>query len=334
MPTPPAISVVMPVFNGAKYLRQALASIRWQTFTDWELVCVNDGSTDASGEILRQFAAEDARIRLLEQENRGIVGALNRGVQAARGPWIARMDSDDIALPQRLATQHEFVQQNPDCLAVGSDVLLIDPQGSPVREERYATTHVEIEHNLLTRQAGSLAHPAVLMHRDTVIELGMYRQKFQWIEDADLWLRLARHGRLANISHVLLHYRLHAQSISATRQAEQQQRMWQMLAEAHSERGLPAPAPLALPRRKRRSTAVGKWARQAARAGYIRTALTNLRHQIAAEPFSILTTRVAAETLARATVSFLAGKRPPQPELPDWRKWDCSKPDSHEPLAA
>ena len=169
----PAISVVMPVYNGSRYLRQAIASIRWQSFTDWELLCINDGSTDQSLAFLQEFTQIDARIRILNQDNRGIVEALNRGILAAKADWIARMDCDDVALPDRLATQFEYVTENPDCLVVGSHVLMIDSAGDPLGVQSYPSEHQEIEKLLLNRRAGSIAHPTVLMRRDAVIEAGL-----------------------------------------------------------------------------------------------------------------------------------------------------------------
>ena len=327
----------MPVYNGASYLRQAMASLRWQTFSDWEFLCVNDGSTDRSLAILQAFAQADARIRILNQDNRGIVEALNRGILAAKADWIARMDCDDVARPDRLATQFQFVQENPNCLVVGSHVLMTDPDGDPLKEQRYPSEHDEIEKLLLNRNAGSIAHPTVLMRRDAVIAAGLYRQRFQWVEDADLWLRLARRGQLANIARVLLHYRLHEQSVCRQRGGQQRERMRQLLQEAHAERGIAMPptASLANDDRKKPSSILGKWARQAARAGYYRTALKHWRSQLAVEPVSLLTFRVTAEMFARGAVSLLARRHPVSAALPDWRVWDASRqvPDRRRPAA-
>ena len=146
--TNPRISFVMPVYNNARYLRQTLASMRWQTFTDWEAVCVNDGSTDESLAILQQFAAADSRFQIVDQENQGIVGALNAGIHAARGEWIARLGSDDVATPERLAAQWQFVRKNPDVVVVGSDMMYTDPDGFPLRIERSYTEHADIEQAL------------------------------------------------------------------------------------------------------------------------------------------------------------------------------------------
>jgi len=322
--TAPAVSVVMPIYNGAQYLREALASIRWQTFTDWELVCVNDGSTDESLKILRQFAAIDSRIRIVNQENQGIVEALNRGVEESRADWIARIDSDDVALPVRLATQWRYIQENPEVVLVGSHMLFVDPKGNPICIERYQTTHEGVEQALLGGKAGSFGHPSVLMRRDKVLEAGGYRKEFEWVEDTDLWLRMIRLGRVANIPQVLVNYRLHEQSVCWNRRALQRERGQQMLALARAERGLTSPNLPAGPSKppRKQSSAAGKWARRAARAGYYRTAFIQWKSQVASDPFSLLTFRVTAEMLLRGTTALFKKREPLAPELPDWRDWD------------
>ena len=324
--TTPSISIVMPVYNGARYLRQTLASLRWQTFSEWEAVCVNDGSTDDSLAILQQYAAADARFRIVDQKNQGIVAALNAGLRAARCPWIARIDSDDVAVPERLATQWQFVQQNPDTVVVGSYMLFTDPDGFPICTERYATEHDEIEQALLGGKSGSFGHPSVLIRRDAAIEAGLYRKQYEWVEDIDLWLRIIRLGRVANIPRVLVHYRQHEQSVCWNRRALQHQRGRQLLAEARAERGLAtmnmsSVAPKA-PRKQ--TSAAGKWARRAARSGYYRTALRQWRRQVAAEPVSYLTLRVTLEMALRGALALLKQREPTVAPLPNWRDWDVT----------
>jgi glycosyltransferase involved in cell wall biosynthesis len=323
MSTRPTISVVLPVYNGARFLRQTLASLRWQTFTDWEAVCVNDGSTDESQAILRQFAAADPRFRIVDQENQGIVAALNASVLAARAPWIARIDADDVAVPERLATQWRFVQDHPDVVVVGSYMLFTDPEGFPLSTQRYALEQEAIEQALLSGSAGSFGHPSVLIRRDALLKAGLYRKEYEWVEDIDLWLRITRLGRVANIPRVLMHYRQHEQSVCWNRRALQHERLHRLLALARADRGLAAAnQPLAAPQPARKqSTAAGKWARRAARSGYYRTAWRQWRRQVAAEPLSFLTLRVTVEMVLRG-MAALFKKREPTVPLPDWRAWD------------
>ncbi len=126
---PPVISVILPVYNGEAYLALAVDSILVQTFRDFELIAVHGGSTDRSPEILRDFADRDMRVRVVRQDGKGLVGALNQGIALARGELLARMDADDIAHPDRFATQVAFLRGNPDIAVVGSAMTLIDEAG-------------------------------------------------------------------------------------------------------------------------------------------------------------------------------------------------------------
>lgn len=315
----------MPVYNGARYLRQTLASLRWQTFADWEAVCVNDGSTDESRAILEQYASVDPRIRIVDQKNQGIVAALNAGIRAARAEWIARIDSDDVAVPERLATQWEFVRQNPDVVVVGSYMLFTDPDGFPICTERYATEHEDIERALLRGTAGSFGHPSVLMRREAVIKAGLYRKEYEWVEDIDLWLRTIQLGRVANIPQPLMRYRQHEQSVCWNRRSLQHERGHRLLTEARIERGLVAPDTSPVPPNapRKQSSAAGKWARRAARSGYYRTAWRQWLRQASAEPLSLLTLRVTLETILRGTAALLKKREPTLAPLPDWHEWDA-----------
>ena len=318
----PVISVVLPVYNSERYLRKALASLRWQTFPHWEAICVNDGSTDGSLAILEDYAAADPRFRVISQPNSGIVAALNRGLFESRCEWVARMDSDDIATPDRFARQIETVRADPLLVLLGGAVTTIDPEDDPLRTLRYPTDHNSIEASLLRGDA-PIAHPTVLMRREAALQVGGYRPACEWVEDMDLWLRLARVGRLANLADPVLRYRLHTSSVCWTRRAEQRERMQQVLGDAHSERGL-APPPEAPPvQSKPLSDARGKWARSAARAGRLRVAAKWAGRLAAEKPLSGQTLRVGAETLLRSAVSFATGKRERLDPLPDWRQWDC-----------
>ena len=264
----PLVSVVMPVYNAGRFLSGAVNSIREQSFRDWEMICVDDGSTDGSGERLDEFAAQDARIRVIHQTNTGIVGALNRGCEAARGPLICRMDSDDIALPNRMQQQIAFLRSSPGCVAVGGAILEIDVDGDPLCCSRLATSHTEIENNLLHRRTG-LFHPTTMIRAEALRAVGGYRAEYQWVEDHDLWLRLARRGQLANLDDVMLCYRQHSSSVCWQRSAQQRELMNRLLAEAYANRNLEMPQELQLTSGANRSAAgPGKWARAAAKGGF------------------------------------------------------------------
>ncbi len=322
----PKISVVMAVYNSEPFLRQALASIRWQTFSEWECICINDGSTDNSGNILHDFAAVDSRFRVVSQPNKGIVAALNRGDALARADWIARMDSDDVALPERLDQQWKFVQSHPDIVALGARVQLVDPEGSPLAVARYVTDHDDLDRHLHGGDGTSFAHPTMLMSRDAIFAAGQYREEYRWAHDCDLMLRLSRLGRLANLPQVLLLYRQHEKSFCATRREQIRSDLRRLLAETRIERGMSTPAAIdqQLVARRYRTSMLSKWARQAARAGYFRTAFKHWRRQVWREPYSLLTARTTAEMVLRCGEALvLRSRREAPPTLPDWHPFDC-----------
>ena len=271
MPHEPLISVVMPVYNGASYLLDAVASIQSQSMTDWELICVDDGSQDESGEMLDWFAGEDSRIRVQHQANTGIVGALNAGCELARAPLLCRMDCDDVALPDRLKIQADYMAKNPHCVVVGAGILEIDSDSDPLSVSRLPLAHDDIVENLLTRRTGHF-HPTTLIRADAFRAVAGYRSEYEWVEDHDLWLRLSQRGSLANLADVLLCYRQHGGSICWNRSQQQRQRMNQLLSEAYAVRGRAPSADVLFSSRTRRSKAgPGKWARAAAKGGYAET---------------------------------------------------------------
>jgi glycosyltransferase involved in cell wall biosynthesis len=232
----------MPVYNGERYLRPALDSILAQTFADFELIAVDDGSRDASLPTLREYEAKDSRVRVVSRANTGIVGALNDGLDAARGELIARMDADDISLPQRLEKQVAFLRANPDHVLVGSQVMLIDPEGAdlcPKRDTEFTHDRIDSAH---LNHRWPLVHPTVLMRKSALDAVGRYRTKYQWLEDLDLFLRLAEVGKLSSVPDVLLRYRLHTGSVCHTHEADQDAIRPALYAEVYQRRGMTAPA--------------------------------------------------------------------------------------------
>lgn len=236
--TAPAISVLVPVYNAAKYLESALVSVFGQTFGNFEILAVNDGSTDDSKKILDRLAAREPRLRIVSRPNTGIVGALNDGLAVARGEFVARMDADDLCLPDRFGKQIAFLRVNPECVCVGSAFLYIDAAGGFIKECVRPGGHSTIEGELLAGNGGIIIHPAAMFRRAAMEKAGRYREMAQWVEDLDLYLRLARGGTLANLPEVLFHYRFHEQSVNFTRHQGRHERLLNVLAEAHAVRGL------------------------------------------------------------------------------------------------
>lgn len=208
----PAVSVVLPVYNGGRYLHKSIASVLSQTFRDFELIVVNDGSTDDSGKIVRDFASNDARVILIERENRGLIDSLNEGLNASRGELVARMDADDVCRPNRFAMQLDYMQAHPECIALGSRIKLIDPDGLPIMEMGSALHHEAIDADYMQGRC-SFFHPTVMFRRAAAIKIGGYQKEFKHAEDVDFFLRLAEQGCLANLPDVLLEYRQHMQSV-------------------------------------------------------------------------------------------------------------------------
>ncbi len=230
------ISVVMSVFNGERYLGEAMESILNQSFRDFELIVIDDGSTDDSAKILRTFAAQDSRVQVHSQANCGLVEALNRGFGLARGRYIARMDADDISVKDRLLWQASFLERNPDVGVVGGAIQRIDSDGTPLEVKYYAPTDAEIK-TALFRNCCELAHPAVLIRKEVFIQTGGYRAAFIDAEDYDLWLRIAEHCQLANLNEILLQYRVHPAQITRTKLRQQALSVLAAKALAVSRRG-------------------------------------------------------------------------------------------------
>lgn len=209
----PAISVVMPAFNADRYLEEAVDSILAQTFTDFELVVVDDGSTDRTREILEGYARRDARLVVVSAVGKGFVDALTTGVATARAAWIARMDGDDRSTPDRLQRQWDFLQATPEVGLLGSTVQVIDSLGQRLHMIRYPLADPVIR--LTLRHAPAFAHGAVIMRRDDLAAVGGYSAGAHPADDYDLWCRLVAHGvRAANIDQPLYEYRLNEQGIS------------------------------------------------------------------------------------------------------------------------
>lgn len=198
--SPPVVSVVLPVYNGALYLRAALDSMWAQTFADFELIVVDDGSTDATPAILAECA--DPRLVVLRTEtNTGLPAALNRSIAAARGSYIARMDADDISLPDRLARQVAYLQAHPALDVLGTGYTAITADGQPLFTHQPPPTHGQIAWNLLFFNPVTL-----IMARRDVLAVG-YSVDFPVAQDYELWTRLIDHARFANLPDPLFLYR-------------------------------------------------------------------------------------------------------------------------------
>lgn len=209
----PKVTVLMAVYNGERFLRQAIDSILEQTFTDFEFVIVDDGSTDSTWQILQEYAEEDARIVLLQnQTNQGLAKSLNRGLEIARGEYIARMDADDVSLPERFDVQVSFLDAHTQVGVVGSAIKMIDAGGNYLKTIRHPKSHSFILWNLCFHTP--FAHPAVMFRKEVVDCVGGYVDDLAVNQDRDLWQRLSSVTRFANLPEALLLFRRHNRSIT------------------------------------------------------------------------------------------------------------------------
>ena len=207
-----SLAVVMPVYNGASFLAEALDSILAQQHDAFDLIVVDDGSTDATPDILADYARRDGRVRPITQAQSGVAAAINRGLAETDSEFVARMDADDIASPERLATQLDFLATHPDVQVVGTDIRLVDQQGRRIRVRRYPSGDAEIRSRLLFKNP--LCHPTVMFRRTCVTAAGGYDECYRSAQDLDLWLRLSPDVTFANIPQPLLDYRTHVAQIT------------------------------------------------------------------------------------------------------------------------
>jgi glycosyltransferase involved in cell wall biosynthesis len=211
----PAVSVVLPAYNCEKYIAKAIESVLHQTFTDFELIIINDGSTDNTESIIHTF--DDQRIvYLINSNNQGLVYTLNKAITHANGKYIARMDADDICLQERLAKQKAFLDQNEDITVVASTIEFINEQEEKTgiwELDKQTITPAQIRRAILKQNC--IAHPTVMM-RSEILKNLKYKEYQKNIEDYDLWLRLLNRGyKIAKLDEPLLLYRIHDTSITA-----------------------------------------------------------------------------------------------------------------------
>jgi hypothetical protein len=242
--TTSTLSVLMPVYNSGRYLRATLDSILQQTFRDFELLVVDDGSTDDSGRILAEVAGRDRRISLSRHEaNRGITRSMNQLFPRARGTYVTRHDADDLSEPERFARLVAFLEANPAVGVVGSRVLFIDSEGRPLDLDFFPSVyaHEAIEQEML--EGRCICQGALMMRRQCVEAVGYYDESLDATEDFDLGLRLLEVTQFSCLEARLYRYRQHSESISHQRRAIQQWQMGKALEKAVYRRFGPAPTP-------------------------------------------------------------------------------------------
>jgi glycosyltransferase involved in cell wall biosynthesis len=210
----PTVSVVMSVFNGEKYLPMAITSILDQTISDFEFLIIDDSSTDASLEIIQSFAQADHRIRVIKNDGHyGIPKSLNKGIALAQGEFIARMDADDISVPERFEKQIDFLHNNIDVAMIGSNIAFIDDDNVVISQSQYPCYPGQVRWRLLF--SCSVVHPTVMFRKSLFNNDSFYYEEtFTAAQDYELWSRISEDFRIANLPDVLLYLRKHENSVS------------------------------------------------------------------------------------------------------------------------
>lgn len=208
----PMISVVLPVYNAQNTIKESIDSIITQSYTNWEMILINDGSSDSTMDIVKSY--KDERIKVYNNEgNKGLIYTLNRGVELATGKYIARMDSDDIALPLRFEKQIEYMESNPKCIICGTFARTFSNDNKKSRILKFEVSNTKIKHSLIC--ACCFAHPTVMIRTSVFQNTSIrYDENYPYAEDHKLWIDLMHLGEYHNIPEVLLRYRVSGTQMS------------------------------------------------------------------------------------------------------------------------
>ncbi len=209
----PKISVVMATHNGEQFIKEAVNSILTQTYSDFEFLIVDDGSTDSTPTILNEYQAKDQRIKIVTNPHCvGLTKSLNIAIRQAKGEYIARMDDDDISLPNRIEKQINFITKNPEIVLLGAWAFLINENGQTIGKKNLAVQSQQIKNKLLFNN--QIIHSTWLVKRDILIKEGLYNEQFKKAQDYEFVLRLACKYKIANLPENLLMYRVLPTSLS------------------------------------------------------------------------------------------------------------------------
>lgn len=215
----PKVSVLMPVYNAEKFLKEAIDSIIEQSYSDWELIIINDGSIDKSEQIILSY--NDDRIKyIVNESNLGLIATLNKGIDLCQGKYIARMDADDISTPDRLEKQVAFLDKHPEYAICGCQAKVIDNNGLPTGQILNLYDNEYLQINLLF--SVPFIHPGVMI-RNTVLKENRYNDNYKHAEDYELWSRIAPNYKVGNISDFLLKYRWHTTNVSVINAKQQEE---------------------------------------------------------------------------------------------------------------
>ena len=306
-PAAPRVTVLLPVHDAERFLPEAVESILAQSFRDFELLAIDDGSRDGSAAIMDAYASRDPRVRVVRLPHAGLVATLNAGLALARGELIARMDADDVALPKRLERQVERLDRDPGLVCIGGSYEVIDTRGRQIDAVRRPCDFEPILAALLAGDS-AVCHATAMYRRGAVIAVGSYNDSARLAEDYDLWLRLAEAGRLENLPEAVLRVRLHEHSESERHHAHQLEQTRRICAQARRRRGLGEVETPIRPWRpltdpvSRQQHLLGV-SRSAWRLGERRTAIGYAMRALATRPFSPWLLRYMGHELRRRVFS-------------------------------
>ena len=213
----PFVSVVMPVKNAENTIKESIDSILTQTLTNFELIIVNDNSTDGTKNLLKSYASSDQRIILINSSGQGISEAINCGIEQAKSPLIARMDADDISHPERLEKQVNAFNNNQNLVLLGTFCHIFRDGDGKIQNYKIPTTNSELQNSI--RSIPTLYHPTIMARKDIIQLVGGFRKRFEGAEDHDLYLRLSRHGEIAVLPEYLVWYRAHPNQYTQLKKA-------------------------------------------------------------------------------------------------------------------
>lgn len=287
------ISVIIPVYNGQQYIKSAIDSILSQTLKNFELIIIDDGSSDGTPEIITKYAKHDSRIIFKSRDNVGMVATMKELEEMAACRYVARMDADDIAMPNRLLMQKKFLDTNPEFVLVGSQIIQIDSKNNKIGRPNLPTSHDEILNGLLLKPDSTpvpIIHPTVMIRRSSLLSVGGYDPSLTASEDRDLWLKLSSIGKLANLPETLLHYRRHFASFTSTRSDESRQLRKQVILNYYYRNNLPLPNLIedSVGRTQLQWETYLQWSKQSLSSNFYQSSFRYFILALVRQPFSVL----------------------------------------------
>lgn len=216
----PKVSVLMSVYNGDRFLKESIDSILSQTFTDFEFIIVNDASTDKTPDILKSYSFRDPRIKIITNEvNLGLTKSLNVGIRNSKGEYVARLDAGDISEKDRLLKEVKFLDDNLEYVLVGTGVLFVDSDDRVIKEIKVITENEKIKRNLIKHN--QFIHSSIMIRREVLEKVGLYNEEWKYAQDYELYFRLCRYGKVANLPDYLVKYVVYENSITRKKNRKQ-----------------------------------------------------------------------------------------------------------------